>query len=191
MITSPGLLVRIKRNDRLSILRFFANELASMPDLNIINIVVDKQNKPANFDVFETAWKALIQRFENTISWHNFHGPANPDERGIIFPDHTDDKKLTQLLRKMRRYNPVPNKPTFGIGYRNLPLGKIVEDPNFRDSGYSYFIQAADLVAFLLYQSLTPNSYMRKKGGQNYFYRLDPILCKAVSPSDPYGIVHL
>jgi hypothetical protein len=39
------------------------------------------------------------------------------------------------------------------------------------------FSPAADLVAFLLYQELAPNVYMRKKGGHNYFDRLAPVLC--------------
>jgi hypothetical protein len=98
-ITRPGALVRIPRNDRLAILRHFADELAVMPDLNIINVAVDKLNKPNQYDAFGVAWKVLIQRFENTLSRRNFPGPANPDERGMLFPDHTDDKKLSQLLR--------------------------------------------------------------------------------------------
>jgi hypothetical protein len=51
----------------------------------------------------------------------------------------------------------------FGPGYRNLTLARIVEDPNFRESDHSYFVQAVDLVAFLLYQSLEPCNYMRRK----------------------------
>ena len=191
MVNHPGLLVRIKRNERLVIVRAFADELAAMTDLNLINVVVDKPGKPGNYDVFGMAWKALIQRFENTLSHHNFSGPTNPDECGMLFPDHTDDKKLTGLLRQMRRYNPVPNQAIFGPGYRNLALSKITEDPNFRESDHSYFIQAADLAAFLLYQSLEPSGYMRKKGGHNYFQRLAPILCKAASSKDRQGIVRL
>jgi hypothetical protein len=191
MVNHPGSLVRIKRHDRLAILRAFADELAAMTDLNLVNIVVDKQGKPGTYDVFGIAWRALIQRFENTLSHRNFAGPANPDECGMLFPDHTDDKKLTGLLRQMRRYNPVPNQAAYDVGYRNLALSKITEDPNFRESDHSYFIQAADQVAFLLYQSLEPSGYMRKKGGHNYFQRLAPILCKAASSKDPQGIVRL
>lgn len=191
MINRPGELVRIKRNDRLTIIRTFAQELAKMPDLNIVNIVVDKADKPLDYEVFAMAWKVLMQRFENTLSLRNFPGPLNQDERGLIFADHTDDKKLSQLVRQMRRYNPVPNQPTFGLGYRDIPLAKLIEDPSFRDSEHSYFIQAADLAAFLLYQRLTPNSYMRKKSGHNYFKHLDPALCKVASATDPDGIVYV
>ena len=191
LLTRPGGLVRIPRQDRLTMIRAFADKLAGMTDLNLINIVVDKQNKPADYDVFTKAWKVLIQRFANTLSHHNFSGPFNPDERGLLLPDHTDDKKLTSLLRQMRHYNPVPNQAIYGAGYRNLALSNIIEDPNFRDSAHSYFIQAADLAAFLLYQSLSPSAYMRKKSGQNYFQRLIPILCRAASSHDLHGIVRL
>ena len=191
LINKPGDLVRIQRNNRLTILREFADELAAMGDLNIINVVVDKQGKAPDYDVFGIAWKTLIQRFENTLSHRNFAGPANPDERGMVFPDHTEDKKLVQLLRGMRRYNPISNQSQFGLGYRNLTLSSILEDPNFRNSADSYWVQAADLAAFLLYQNIAPSSYMRKKSGQNYFHRLDGILCRVASSSDPQGIVRL
>jgi hypothetical protein len=187
-ISSPGALVRIKRHDRLTILRNFADLISTIPEINIINIVVDKRGKTSN-DVFELAWKALIQRFENTISHRNFPGPVNPDEKGMIFPDFTDTKRLQGLLRKMGAYNPIPNR--YGSGYRDLTISKIIEDPNFRNSETSYFIQAADVVAFLLYQYLKPNAYMKKKYGNKYFSRLDAVLCKVAAPKDPLGIVRL
>lgn len=191
MITRPGPLVRIPRNDRLTILRALANELASMSELNVINVVVDKAGKRPDYDAFIFAWTAMLQRFENTISARNFPGPANPDERGMVFPDNTDNKKVTQLLRQMRRYNPVPHQQRFGIGYRNLMISHLIEDPSYRESDHSYFVQAADLIAYLLLQKRDPNSYMKKKSGHNYFDRLDPILCKVASSSDPQGIVEL
>ena len=80
MITRPGReLSRIPKHHRLEIVRAFAKELATMTDLNLINILVDKQGKQPGYDVFESAWQALIQRFENTISRRNFPGPANAD----------------------------------------------------------------------------------------------------------------
>lgn len=188
-INKPGDLRRIKRNDRLSIIRALAIELATMQDINLINVVIDKQGKPTDFDVFGRAWQALIQRFENTIRSGNFPGPANTNERGLIFPDRTDDKKLRSLLRKMRHHNPIPSKFSYG-GYRQLRLSHIIEDPNFKESHDSYFIQAVDSAAYLLQQQLAPNSYMKKVGGQNYFLRLDPVLCKVAGPA-PHGIVRI
>ncbi len=190
-VTRPGSLRRIKKHDRLAVLRLFAKMLATVPDFNVINVVVDKQGKSADYDPFEKAWTALIQRFENTVSYRNFSGPRNPDDRGMILPDRTDDKRLTQLVRRMRRWNPVPNQPQFGQGYRDLRLTRIIEDPSFRESDHSYFIQACDLIAYLLRQRIRPNQYMRTKSGHRYFELLAPILCTRASSSDPLGIVHL
>ena len=95
MINKPGELVRIQRNDRLTILRNFTAELAAMPDLSVINIVVEKRLKASNYDVTEAAWTMLIQRFSNTMSHRNFSGPANPDERGMVVPDMSEVKKIT------------------------------------------------------------------------------------------------
>ena len=179
----------IKKHDRLAILRNLADTLGTNQDLSIVNVIVDKQNKQNGYDVFDAAWKALIQRFENTISHRNFPGPDYPDERGMIFPDNTDKKKLRNLIRKMRYYNVVPglnNMPA-----RNLLLTLAIEDPNHRDSKDSYFIQAADSVAYLLKQFIDPNAYMKKKKGAYYFGRMNSTLCKVASRTDPLGIVRL
>ena len=188
-VNKPGDLRRIQRNDRLSILRHFADELAGIPELSVINVVVSKQGKPHDYNVLETAWQVLIQRFENTIVHRNFPGPNNPDERGLIFADGEPSKQLTGLLRRMRRHNPIPSQ--LGAGYRNIHLRKVIEDPIYRDSRHSLMVQAADLCAFLLYQKHAPSKYIRQSGGSNYFARIEPILCKVASPRDPDGIVRL
>lgn len=191
-ITRPGRrLASIPRHERLMILRSFADCLAGITDLSLITVLVDKSSKSAGEDVFEMAWRALLQRFENTMSHGNFPGPADPQERGMLLPDHTDDKKLTQLVRRMRYWNPVPNRPGFNAPYRNLTIDRIIEDPNFRESAHSYFIQAADLAAYLVYQSIAPNAYIRRKGAQGYYRRLQPIFCTAASRAHPMGFVEL
>jgi hypothetical protein len=190
LINKPGQLARIPKYQRLEILRRVSDKLGSMPDWSLIPVVVDKQGKPPDYDVFAHAWTALIQRFENTLSAGNFPGPKNSDERGMLFPDRTDDKKLIALLRRMRAFNPVPNQSAFGNGYRNLTLRYVIEDANLRDSRHSYFIQTTDVAAFLLYQSLAPSKYMHSKSGHNYFKRWAPILCRAAT-RNPDSVVRL
>ena len=79
MISRPGELRRIRKNDRLTILRHFVDEIANLPDISVINVVVDKRPKDLEADIFSLAWRALIQRFENTISHRNFPDPVNLD----------------------------------------------------------------------------------------------------------------
>ena len=175
----------------MAILKSFILEIASLNEVSVINIVIDKRDKDEKFEIFNTAWRTLLQRFENTISKRNFPGPTNSDDMGLLFPDHTDDKKLRLLVRKMRKINMIPNQQKYGQGYRNQPLVKLIEDPNMRNSEDSYFIQAVDTIAYFLKQYLEPSTYLRKKGGHKYFEKLEPVLCKQATSGDPLGIVRL
>jgi hypothetical protein len=181
----------LKRNIRYLILRHFATELSRMDWLSVTNVVVNKAGKSPNYDVFENAWKVLFQRFENTLTNRNFPGPQNPDDLGIVICDDTNGGKLSKLMRRMGSYNPIPNQQHAGPGYRNIPIRKVIEDPNLRDSKNSHPIQAADLCAYLLIQYLKPNGFMKRVGGNQAFKLLDPILNKKASNKNSLGIVTL
>ena len=188
-IHSPGDLQRIPKSIRLRILRDVLDFEAGLPDVNVLSILVDKQGRPPGFDVFGRAWEMMFQRFHNTLAYRNFPGPQNPQDLGLLIVDQTAEKPLQLLLRRMRRYNPVPGM--HGLPTRQIPVTTLVEDPNHRDSLHSYFIQMADVNAYFLLQKQQPCRYIRIKGGRNYFDRLDPVLCKVAAHNDPQGIVRL
>jgi len=188
-IHKPGELRRIPKSLRLRTLRDCLDFQAALPDVSVLNIVVDKSSKNSDYDVFDFAWKAMVQRFHNTISHRNFPGPQNPQDFGLLVVDQTDEKKLMQLVRRMRKYNPIPNSGR--TGFRDLPITTLVEDAVHRNSLHSYFIQLADVNAYFLYQKYEGCAYIKKKGAKNYLNRLDPILCKVASRSNPQGIVVL
>jgi len=187
-VHSPGNLSRIHKSLRLKILRDVIDFQTSLSHVNVLNVVVDKQGKTQNDDIFDIAWTTLIQRFHNTIDYKNFPGPQNPQDFGILITDQTEQQKLRLLARKMRRYNPVPS--IFSTAPRPMPITTIVEDPVHRNSMHSYFIQLADVNAFFLYQNHLPCKYVKKKGGKNYLHRLDPILCKVATKNNRWGIVY-
>ncbi len=162
-INKPGALAIIPKYKRLEILRKFADKIAQIRAFSLISVVVDKQSKRLDYNVFENAWQALVQRFENTISLKNFPSLVNSSDCGLLSCDNTDAPKLTSLIRKMRHYNPIPNNNFHGPGYRNITLNFLIEDPIFRDSAHSFLIQCADLCAYLLQQHLSPSKYMKEK----------------------------
>lgn len=183
-------LKRIKRHERVDILKQCLDWIANQPDIAVITICVNKSKSTR--DPFEIAWEALINRFENTIRHKNFPGPSNPDDKGLLLPDNTDGKKLTQLLRKMRKHNIIPNRSDlYGGGYRNFKIEYIIEDPFLKDSKSSYFHQMVDVVVYAARQLYEPNRYMSKKGGKNFYKRIEPVIIKAASKSHPLGIVEL
>jgi len=190
LISRPGVLIRISRNDRLDIMRQCINWLAARSDASVISVCVNK-HKHVNNDIFTMAWSALIQRFENTLTWKNFNGPQNQHDKGLILSDNTDGKKLTALIRKLRYFNIVPNMSSFGGGSRNLKIIQLVEDPFLKDSATSYFHQLCDVVAYCARQKYEPNLYMKKKGGVNFYDRLLPIIILKASPRHPLGIVEI
>ena len=131
-----------------------------------------------------------MQRIDNTLGYKNFiRSTAQNHDLAILFVDKTDEIKLRNLNRRMRRYNPIPNQIGLGSGYRMMPLKFIIEDAVHRDSAHSYFIQLADVKAYFLGQKFSPCSYVKKKGGRNYVERLKPVLFVQASKTHPLGIV--
>lgn len=184
----------LHKYERLAIVRNFADKIATLADVSLINVVVDKQagHVPNKDEVFRWAWYTLFQRFENTINRQNFPGPRNAIERGMVFPDNTDGMKLRKYLASMRLRNPIRVRLRDGAFCdRDEPIRVIIEDPVLRDSKESYFIQAADCAVYLLKQSIEPSSYMKKHGGSAYFTRLEPVLCKHATNKHQMGVVWL
>lgn len=175
---------------RLAILRNFLDELATMNFISVTNVVVNKTNKPAGYDVFENAWRALFQRFENTLRSGNFPGSHRTDF-GLVLTDNTDGRKLQRLVRRMGVYNPIPHMAQFGPGYRNLPILRVIEDPHSKDSRDSYFIQACDVCSYFLTQKMRPNKFIHRASAQHYFNRISPILNTRASTANGFGIVML
>jgi hypothetical protein len=185
----PGL----SRPTRLKILQDFIDELAQIDYISITNVVVDKTDKPSDYDVFTKAWQAMFQRFENTLQHGNFPGGFRR-EYGVVLTDNTDGRKLTRMVRRMAVHNPIPHMSSLyglGSGYRNMPILRVIEDPSLRDSRASYPIQACDTVAYFLMQRFRPNKFVKKAGAQLLFERLDPVLNKHASTRNRLGIVHL
>lgn len=182
-------LKHIPKHNRLTIIKSYVYELRQIPEISLLNVVVDKQSKSASCDVYELAWKALIQRFENALARQSFPGGLGSPNMGMIIPDDGQTAKLRKLLRKMRAYNPVPSH--YSPGYRDLPLRHVIEDPVHRDSRKSYLIQSADLVSWVLHQYLDPSVYVKKRSGHKYFLQFDPICFKKASLSHPQGVVML
>jgi hypothetical protein len=186
-IHKPASLSRIPKSIRLRLLRDVLDFQSTLPDISVLNVVVDKTSKAPTDDIFEIAWTTLIQRFHNTISHKNFTGPQNPDDRGMLIVDQTDEIKLRNLSRKMRRYNPIPSM--YGGSALAIPITTLVEDAVHRNSQHSYFIQLADVNAYFLFQKYQCCSYVKRKGARNYFSRLAPVLCTVASRTHSEGIV--
>jgi len=103
-----------------------------------------------------------------------------------------DEGRATELLRVSRRskvYNPVGSMfGMWGDGSvsKNIPNERLIEDPVFRNSAQSYFLQLVDFVAFALLKSeVTPTPLVTKYGLHEAYDRLEPVCVKVATGRDP------
>ena len=107
----------------------------------VINVIIDKTHfKDQNYHVLENALKYNIQRIEN-------------DSRGqwnyLIITDKGRLAPMRSTARAIRAFNPIQSK--FSYEYTNQPISNLIEDILEKDSAESYFIQACDLISYIVH----------------------------------------
>jgi hypothetical protein len=130
------------------------------------------------------ALERLVTRINNTAT--------RLDERVLLFFDEGEEVEITKRMRKLRVNNPIPSnrqvwresgKPT-----KNVPLTNILEDPIFKDSKDSYFIQLADFCAYALLRSERPIPSRTKYGMDKSYDLLRPATRRFISATDSRGM---
>lgn len=114
--------------------------------------------------------------------------------RAVIFADEGREYEITKALRKMHVFNPIPSQLggwASGSYTKNITTDRIIEDPVFKRSDRSYFIQLADCVAYALLKREVPPTPViaRYKIDEMFEDILSGVCYKAASPRDPLGIV--
>jgi hypothetical protein len=114
--------------------------------------------------------------------------------RAVIVADEGREREITRALRKMGVYNPIPSHVgNWGDGSRtkNVPVQRVIEDPVFKKSHQSFFIQLADAVAYsLLKREVSPTRNAKRYGIDRMFEEaLTGVCWKKASRFDPLGIV--
>lgn len=134
--------LKIPPAERLALLADFCRHFALI-EVKCINVVIHKAAIPAGseYNVLDTALKYLIQRLENDL--------RPTDDRFMLITDEGRVGKMRSTARRIQRFNPVPSK--FGTDTRNQEIKMLIEDPLPKKSHESYFIQFADLAAFLVH----------------------------------------
>ena len=190
--------------------------VATLPDVRVLNVCLEcKGRKDPQLD----AWDRLLNRIERTM--RNIEQTEIPyrkrmvsrlssdtreeDQKAIearllkfaprssIIADESREQEITKVFRKMTVFNPIPSQfgGWSGGKAKNIPLERIIEDPVFKPSHQSFFVQLADCVAFALLKRETPPSALVSKYGINVFFDecLPGVCFKPASPKDSLGIV--
>jgi hypothetical protein len=88
------------------------------------------------------AFERLLNRINRTMGSRQTYAH--------LICDQGKELQYTTLVRKMRVLNYIPSKFggwETGQPSKNIPIERIIEDPQFKDSKSSYLIQQADFIA--------------------------------------------
>ena len=88
------------------------------------------------------------------------------------------------MVRRMKKQNQIWSKYEYGCQISS-PLDCLVEDPLFKTSKSSYFIQLADMVAFSLLRNEHPIEGKTSPLVATAFNHLDKVLVKQAFSKDP------
>lgn len=120
--------------------------------------------------------------------------PEEENTYGIMICDEGKEEIMTKLMRKMKVLNPIPSmygRWENGSYTKNIPPERIVEDPFFKKSSKSYFIQLADFCAYSLLRWKRPNRRAIKYNYAKSFEILLPIVEKRATKYNKYGIIEI
>lgn len=148
--------------------------LAALPKVKVFGVC--RTTKP------EWAFERLLTRIHVTMqTW---------DSHAVMICDEGKEAEFTRLIRKMGVYNPVPVYVAPGVlQTQNLKIDRIIEDPIFKSSERSYFVQMADFAAYGLLRREQPHPARDAYGIGSCYDALKNVAAKEASPNDPMGVI--
>ncbi len=128
-------------------------KMAGGNKVKVFAIVCDKarlQQHAWHEEPAEAVWCRAIERLERFTK--------NADDTCMLIPDEGDERLIRKVTRRMRRFSQVPSR--FNTENLSRPAVRLIEDPSFRRSHESYFLQLADLVAFAAFRAIYPTRFV-------------------------------
>jgi hypothetical protein len=184
---------RISDSDRIAVLDLFCDLIGDL-DARIINVAIIKPRiVHPDYRVLDTALKYLVQRIENDL-----RPDQNPQAKFLMITDPGRVGKMRSTTRRIQQINYIPSR--FGPQPYRREITALIEDPLPKDSRESYFIQVADLVAFVVYLRMVFETGVCRIHGrmpaavdaakvEDWLCRLEPSLNLEASGAHPFGIV--
>jgi hypothetical protein len=168
----------VAKGHRCQIFKDALRRVANLPSARLFNAVFPKKDD-------ERAFERLLNRLNRTMQeW---------DSRAILICDEGKEDAYTRMVRRMRVFNPIPSQfgvwTDTGAATKNIPIERVIEDPFFKKSQQSYFIQLADFCAYALLRRERPLPSKTRYGLDQAFSLLSSILVRQASQRDSEGII--
>lgn len=162
--------------ERWKLIAEFAETIGTNAAFTIINVVIDKtKTKLDTNDYLTGSITSLYKAFDEFLK--------SKESNGILFFDRANEKHITTHVRKLM------GTGASGERIPNVRIGWVLEDPIFRVSSDSMFIQSADVIAYTLKEKEFPQTSRKKYNADKIFKnKLEKVCFKSVN-SDEDGIV--
>ena len=167
----------VTKQRRNAIFRNALEVITTLPDARLYNAVF-----PAL--LAEEAFEALLESINQSMRVINSHAM-------IIF-DAGHEAMYTRLARKRQIFYPVSDQiaaVTEPNRARMTDQERILEDPFYKSSDQSYFIQMADFCSYALLRRENPLESRNRYQLNTAFALLAPILALESNPEDTEGII--
>lgn len=173
----------IGKHQRVQIFKEVLHFITGLPEVEVLSVKITVPGCPV--DPHLRAFERMLNRIHASLEDYK--------TEGLLILDEGKEGMLRKIARQMTAINWIPSKyGTWADGNKskNLTLHRLIEDPLFKASHNSYFLQFADIVAFaLLKREVPPTPRVTKYGLHKMFDFLKPVLCLKACTSDPLGIV--
>lgn len=130
------------------------------------------------------SFERLLNRINRTMTaW---------DSYAHLICDEGKETQYVRMVRRMRVHNPIPSRYDAwdsGAATKNIPLDRIIEDPQFKKSSVSYFIQTVDFLAHGLLRREIPTPKARQRRIHLSFNQLNSVLTRECHKADPHGVI--
>lgn len=128
---------QISVSERWKLIEEFAETIGTNASFNVISVVIDKtKTNLASNEYLTVSITKLYQAFDEFLK--------SKESNGILFFDSANERHITTHVRKLL------GTGVSGENIPNIRIGWVLEDPIFRVSSDSIFIQSADVIAYTL-----------------------------------------
>jgi len=145
--------------ERWDAIRQFAERIGKQVSCSIIGIVIDKTISPLDpKDYLTEAITNLYIAYDEFLKTQRSYG--------IVLFDRANEKIATTHIRKLMGTGAT------GQHIPGVKIGWVIEDPFYRNSSDSFFIQAVDMIAYTLKEKEFPLSARKKFNADLIFKKM-------------------
>jgi len=169
---------QLSQAQRWELIRRFAATIGGQLTCHIIAVVIDKTASSTDPSTYLTSSITAVYRAYDEFL-------QQQGTNGIVLFDRANEKHATTHVRRLMQTGDTGNY------IEGIHIRRVIEDPIYRVSNVSMFIQAADAVAFTLKEKEFPISARKKFNADRIFANLLQERCLASSLAGEDGLIRL